>query len=297
MLRNNGVMTTFWGVRGSFPQPSPLMSQFGGHTSCVSLHVEPHLIILDAGTGLVDLSRWMKHENIKSATLLLSHFHYDHCLGLLFFEQLWDPSFALTILTSERQAETYLKKLISPPFVPFSFSDFPAQISFKLLHPDETLHLFPDVSLKTTELEHPGGSLGYRLQSLESENPWSLVYLNDHTYPPLNASKAYIEKILTFTHQADLLIQDSHFTEEEWKRHESWGHTSWQKAVHLASEAQVKQLALFHHHPDREDAELLAIEQEAQNLFHMAFVARQGQSLLLAAHAPFMPCPPTCTDL
>ena len=43
----------FRGVRGSFPVADKKFLKFGGNTSCVEVNVGGHLIILDAGTGIV----------------------------------------------------------------------------------------------------------------------------------------------------------------------------------------------------------------------------------------------------
>ena len=272
------VETAFWGVRGSFPQSNVSMSEFGGHTSCVSVHANKELVIIDAGTGMIELSRWMEVHRKKEATLLLSHLHYDHCLGLLFFNQLWDPNFSLKIVSPHNSIETTLKRLISAPFSAFSWDDFKAKIEFVDLIPETLWPLSPTLSLETINLVHPGGSFGYRLKSSSKKGEWTVAYLSDHIYNPLQ-DPIQAQKIISFTERADLLIHDAHFTEEELTRFSSWGHSSWEGSIHLANKAKVKNLALFHHHPDREDAALLEIEKQAQRSFPLAFAARQGQSI------------------
>ena len=45
----------FRGVRGSYPVVNPKFKDFGGNTSCVEISINGHLIILDAGTGIIPL--------------------------------------------------------------------------------------------------------------------------------------------------------------------------------------------------------------------------------------------------
>ena len=45
----------FRGVRGSYPIANKDFLQYGGNTSCVEVNVNGHLIILDAGTGLINV--------------------------------------------------------------------------------------------------------------------------------------------------------------------------------------------------------------------------------------------------
>ena len=73
-----------------------------------------------------------------------------------------------------------------------------------------------------------------------------------------------------------------HFTEDELQNRRGWGHSSWQQAVSVAKEAQVKQLILFHHDPFRSDEQLQEIELKAQKLFPNTLVARQGMELSLS---------------
>src|SRR5262249_52852287 len=81
---------TFWGVRGSIPAPGPETNRYGGNTSCVSVRsASGELIILDSGTGIVNLGKKMMGGEFGKgqgkATILLSHAHWDHIQGFPFF--------------------------------------------------------------------------------------------------------------------------------------------------------------------------------------------------------------------
>ena len=43
----------FWGVRGSYPAPFDTHLRTGGNTSCVEIRVGKHLLVCDAGTGII----------------------------------------------------------------------------------------------------------------------------------------------------------------------------------------------------------------------------------------------------
>ena len=86
----------FRGVRGSFPVANKNFLKYGGNTSCVEVNVGGHLIILDAGTGIVGVGDELMANYIASsvkpedrkpifATILISHIHQDHMLGLTYF--------------------------------------------------------------------------------------------------------------------------------------------------------------------------------------------------------------------
>ena len=58
----------FRGVRGSHPTAKQSHLKFGGNTSCVEVWVGGHLIILDAGTGIIDLGKKKQKDHILSGT-------------------------------------------------------------------------------------------------------------------------------------------------------------------------------------------------------------------------------------
>ena len=57
----------FRGVRGSFPVCHKNFMLFGGNTSCVEVNVGGHLILLDAGTGIILSSPccWHKKRTVN----------------------------------------------------------------------------------------------------------------------------------------------------------------------------------------------------------------------------------------
>src|SRR5689334_8191687 len=78
------MIIRFWGVRGSYPVPGPRTMRFGGNTACVEVQAGVHTIILDAGTGIInlggDLLRRARSDGNRPvvATILFSHMHNDH---------------------------------------------------------------------------------------------------------------------------------------------------------------------------------------------------------------------------
>jgi len=69
------------------------------------------------------------------------------------------------------------------------------------------------------------------------------------------------DRILQFMKGADFLIHDAQYTEKEYKASKlGWGHSSHERVINAAHRAGVKRLALFHHDPNRTDAELAELE-------------------------------------
>jgi phosphoribosyl 1,2-cyclic phosphodiesterase len=55
--QGNSFLVRFWGVRGSYPMSGRQILKFGGHTSCVEVRAGGHLLIFDAGTGIIALGK------------------------------------------------------------------------------------------------------------------------------------------------------------------------------------------------------------------------------------------------
>jgi ribonuclease BN (tRNA processing enzyme) len=86
---------------------------------------------------------------------------------------------------------------------------------------------------------------------------------------------------------ADLLVHDTQYTAKEYLHGKmGFGHSSYEYAINAAHRARVKRMVLFHHDPNRTDAELQELE-----LFYQGKVegrtklkvemAREGRSFTL----------------
>ena len=64
-----------------------------------------------------------------------------------------------------------------------------------------------------------------------------------------------LNTLIRFAKDADLLIHDAMYTQEEWNAHKGWGHSSVPNALQLGMDASVQMLVLFHHDPERTDKE------------------------------------------
>ncbi len=110
----------FRGVRGSYPIASKDFLQYGGNTSCVEVNVNGNLIILDAGTGLINVGNELLGKYIASgikasnrtpmkATVLISHIHQDHLQGFTFFRPLHVPSSQINVFGNVNYNDTFAK--------------------------------------------------------------------------------------------------------------------------------------------------------------------------------------------
>ena len=105
---------------------------------------------------------------------------------------------------------------------------------------------------------HPGKCFAYRVDYKGK----SVVYATDAEYKKLGSSD--LKPAVEFFQDADLLIFDSMYTFSEGLEKEDWGHSSTFIGVDLAVEANVKQIAFFHHEPTYNDAKLVDIFRQTE---------------------------------
>jgi ribonuclease BN (tRNA processing enzyme) len=280
------VLITFCGVRGSTPAPGADYVRYGGSTSCVAVAHAPGaapVLALDAGTGLANLTGLLGGAAF-AGTILLSHLHWDHSLGLPFFRAGDRDDARVTLLLPEQEtgqgAERLLGQVMSPPFFPITPGELRGSWEFGTISPGQ--HKAEGFTVEAREIPHKGGrTLGYRV----SDGQAVLAYVTDHCPTSLGPGPdglgAYHEAAVELARDADLLIHDAQLTAEEVPAEAAWGHAAAEYAAGLAAVAGARKVALFHHKPSRTDDQLDAIGRRFAGAPLPVLVAAEGQSIEL----------------
>ena len=281
------VRVHYWGARGSIPAPRAEMALHGGNTSCVELTLSDGTeVILDAGTGITDLGRSRKSGS-KPVHLLLTHLHLDHIQGLMFFEPLFDPSCEVRVSGPIAFGGSLLSRLaryISAPLAPIEIRELPARVSFNDI-PTGKWQMGP-ATVEAAFVNHRGPTLGFRI----TDGDVTIAYIPDHE-PALGQSldESAREWISGYAlaRDADLLIHDAQYTEDEYSHRVGWGHSATGDVVSFARRCGVRRLALFHHDPLHEDPAIRSMTQAAQAELDGAVeevtAAREGESVEIGA--------------
>jgi phosphoribosyl 1,2-cyclic phosphodiesterase len=253
------MQITFWGIRGSIPAPGPDTSRYGGNTSCVEVRLDNHtLIIFDAGTGL----RLLGHAILAQAFpvklyLFLSHMHWDHIQGLPFFAPAYRQDVEICVFGPHgglASLEQSICDQMRRPYYPIPMHAMAANFHFTELTEGSVVDL-PGAKVEVGALNHPGKTLGYRLLA----DGRVFVYATDNEpFGPSPASQHLPcpSRILALAQGADLLIQDAQYTPDEYAQRIGWGHSTYLDALHIAHDAEVDRLVLFHHDPTHSDAQV-----------------------------------------
>ncbi len=206
----------FLGTNGWYDSPT-------GNTVCVLVEGENETVILDAGSGLWKLDRFIDLE--KPAFLFLSHFHLDHTIGLHILAKF---AFHNTLtICGPPGIEEALTRLVAAPYTA-SFSQLPFAVRLCLMPDDVSSVPFPVTALP---LAHVSPCMGYRLV-LDGK---TVTYCSD---------TGYCGNAVTLARKADLLITDCAYRTGQ--ESVSWPHLNPESAARIAREAGVQRLALVH---------------------------------------------------
>ena len=298
----------FRGVRGSYPIADKDFLQYGGNTSCVEVNVNGHLIILDAGTGLISLGSELLKKHILSgasandrtpinATVLISHIHQDHLQGFTFFRPLHIPSSNINVFGNVNYNESLsdeLAQLLFGKSFPLDLGDIAGNLNIRDLNETEGIVLRngepPIVKRIETEEDekiegdevlitcyrsyaHPQeGVLIYKITYKDKV----LVYATDK-----ESYEGGDKKLAKFARNCNLLIHDAQYTTEDYLDtfvpKQGYGHSTFEMAVECKKQANAEKLVFFHYDPNYDDNKLNAIKEYYKNDENIIFAQENLQ--------------------
>ncbi len=279
----------FWGTRGSLPSPLdagefrikakrllmnarnvnlnseqaieayldsqeiPNSITFGGNTPCVEITDGDNRLILDCGSGLMQCGHDMMNRGFVPGSridILQTHTHWDHLIGFPFFAPAYTEGTEIHIFGIHPHLEERFETQMDRVHFPITMAEMKSAIHFHQITQAETLSLGP-FSITSKALHHPGGSYAYRI----STDHKTVVFATDGEYTNLTEE---FEEYVNFYRNADALIFDAMYaTLEKTIERENYGHSTPVIGINLALTAHVKNLFLFHHDPESNDAQII----------------------------------------
>ncbi|MFH1477984.1 MAG: MBL fold metallo-hydrolase [Verrucomicrobiota bacterium] len=268
----NEPIFTIHGTRGTTAVSGRAFNRYGGATTCFSLATRQGILIVDAGTGIIALGDQLMHQNdLPPITILFTHFHLDHVIGLPLFKPLYRRGASITLMADPRRKENWpdcLQKLVAPPFWPLALRRFDATIRLQPLPRHKRRMKVYGVEIAWHPLRHPQQCLAYRFETKHR----TCVFATDHELDAVATNG----NLNNFCRGVSVLIADAQYTLAEYADHHGWGHGTWAACARLAATAGVGKLILTHHDRLRTDAQIARLVRQARRIFPATHAARSG---------------------
>ncbi len=253
----------FWGTRGSIPVSGPRYVRHGGNTACLEVGDSKTSVVIDAGSGIRDLGHKLTQKGPHKIYLFISHTHWDHIQGFPFFAPAYLPGYELIIYgvpvsTNGKDLRSLFRGQLDVDYFPVNFEAMKAHIEFRSLA--EKVVNIGGLEISWEYTIHPATTVAFCVKM----HGRKLAYLSDNEFlygylgspAEINLHSPIIQPSNNLLHllmDADLLLSEAQYTNEEYPAKIGWGHTSLSNACCLATLTRAKRWVITHHDPAHDD--------------------------------------------
>lgn len=300
----------FWGVRGSLPAANSLEQNkeqiqnvltsfiqagyktendiqtflnskpiyeicgYGQNTTCVQVRDGADHLVIDGGSGIkVYGDHLLKHHPERNQHhILITHFHYDHIMGLSFFPQHYVKGQEIHYYAVQSECEKVIRSLFARPLFPLSYENLASKIHFHQIEPYQKT-VINGFDVTAYKLDHSDPCYGFRIE----KNGKTYAHAVDHEAERIAESE--LKKDAGLFKNADLLYIDAQYTELEMTRKKGWGHGTFSRAFEICSAYNIKQVLLAHHDPSFSTTDIQKLVDQSKNYFEANAKAKKIEQL------------------
>lgn len=250
--------------------PPHLTGGYGGNTSCGEITAGRSRVLVDGGSGIRNFSDHIMATDPKCAEfhIYLTHFHWDHLIGLPFFVPLYMKGKAVHFYGVHDDLEEALHILFRKPQFPVPFEVIRPQIHIHKIKAREPFRV-GEISVTPYQLDHPDPCWGARIESGGRALAWCVDTEGTRTSPE------ELGPDLPLYQNADLMVFDAQYSFGEALEKINWGHSSGPIGIDLALREQIKQVVFMHHDPSASDESIWDGEQQTRRYYSELMRSRQ----------------------
>jgi phosphoribosyl 1,2-cyclic phosphodiesterase len=252
-------------------------SGYGGDTSCVQIEGAAEPMVIDAGSGIRRLGEVLMggpfSQGKGTLHLFFTHFHWDHIIGLPFFQPIFIRGNHIHIYAVQDDAESCVRQLFQRPFFPVSYDQLGAKFHFHKLEPRKPLSV-QGFSWTPYQLDHPDPCWGFRVERETKKGKKTYAHCVDTE--ATRVSPADLGEDVYLYRDADLCYFDAQYTASEMLSYMNWGHSAAPIGIEIALREGVREILFAHHDPSSSDEKIFAAEQQTADFLHSYRLAAQN---------------------
>lgn len=244
--------------------PRHRLGGYGGNTPCIEVSIPSHRVIIDGGSGIrrlgYELMQGPCGKGQGEIHLFLTHFHWDHLIGLPFFTPLFIPGNKIHVYAVQPELHTVFKTLFKKPYFPVALENLGARIEYHQLEPRKSIQL-DDLSVTPFALDHPDPCWGYRFERQGK------VFSYCVDTECIRVSREELGSDLPLYQGVDLMIFDAQYTLLETIEKVNWGHAAASLGLDIAMREGIKKVVFMHHDPASSNKKIAEAEAQARRYY------------------------------
>lgn len=243
--------------------PVPRVGGFGTATTCVEVRSQRSRLIIDGGSGIKNLGDHLINsgEGRGPFHIFLTHFHWDHLIGIPFFVPHFIPGTKINYYAVQPELEYMVRGKFRKPYFPVPFEGLRSEIKFHLLAPRVPIKI-DDMTVTPYQLDHPDPCWGYKVQS------GKLAYAHCVDTEGTRQSRESLGPDLPLYQGIDLMYFDAQYTLPELADKANWGHSAAQIGLDIAFREKIKSVIFAHHDPGASTEQIYSVIEQAREYYN-----------------------------
>lgn len=242
----------------------PLLGGYGASTTCVEVSTAKGQVIIDGGSGIRSLSERIMSGNYGRNRgpfhIYMTHFHWDHVIGLPFFTPHFLPNTQVHYYAVHPELEQLIRGIFRKPYFPVPFESLMSKIHFHVVDPRKPFQI-DDMTLTPYQLDHPDACWGVRIEHAGKS------YAHCMDTESTRVTREDMGPDLPLYQNADLMYFDAQYTFPELADKANWGHAAAQIGLDIAFRENIKKVLFAHHDPGASIQTIQDIRRQTQEYY------------------------------